>query len=45
MFALDILLSVVVPVGLIATIAIVGEQRNCRRISARNMKFAPEASR
>lgn len=42
MFIFNIILSVIVPVGLIATIAIIGEQRNVRRISARNMKFAPK---
>jgi hypothetical protein len=44
MFIFNILLSVIVPVGLIATIAIIGEQRNERRISARNMKFAPKTA-
>lgn len=45
MFAVHMILSVIVPVGLIATIAIVGEQRNVRKISARNMKFAAGAAK
>jgi hypothetical protein len=45
MFALHMILSVVVPVGLIATIAIIGEQRNVRRISARNSKFFAAAAK
>ena len=45
MFAVHMILSVIIPVGLIATIAIIGEQRNVRRISARNMKYAADAAK
>lgn len=45
MFALNIILSIIVPVSLVAAIAIIGEQRSGRRISARNMKFEAGAAK